>query len=105
MLGPYGAAFMAGWTLRGTVQAPSVWSGFRTFIGAVAAAATAATAGRTRRRERSSSQQADMAALVEELRSGGKAARKAAAEKLVSGSGAGQPARQGSKKGKDDPSR
>jgi hypothetical protein len=98
MLGPYGAAFMAGWSLRGTTQAPSVRGACRTFIGAVAAAATSATAGRRRRRDRSSSQQSDLAALVAELRSGGDAARQAAAKELAAGNG--QPARQGSKKGK-----
>ena len=87
LLGPYGAAFMAGWTPRGAPQYSLFRRSVSVFIEAIGAAAVAATSRKFRRRSQRNSQagqaQLDLEALVEELRTGGAGAQRAAAKHLA----------------------
>ena len=99
-LGPYGAAFMAGWSLRGTLRAPRLRVTVSAFI-AVGAAAVAATSRSLRpRSNRASQAKQDLQALVRELQTGGDAAQRTAAQQLAASK---SPANKGPRKSKPKP--
>ena len=101
-LGPYSAAFMAGWTLRGAfgaVNGPAVRGGLSAFLEALGAAVVATFSRQSRgRSNRASQSQRDLQSLVRELGSGGDSALRAAAQQIAATQGANaRPAKKKSK--------